>query len=116
MADKVIARAYGDNLPIYTTKNATAVSKTTLVASTAQNIALNDNTSNIEIFAQFDELLYVKFKTASGDTDASTTNYDSLISSKKPFIDLGRYATTSEKTTHISLFSESAGDVFVIEK
>lgn len=116
MADNSIAKASRQLIQAYTTINTTAVSKNTLVADTATNIELNANTSIASIKTVIDDVIFVKYKTAVGDADVTTSNYDDIILSGELVIDRGVYKIESVKTTHISILSATAGDVFVIER
>ena len=116
MADNSIAKAYRQVLPIYTTINATAVVKQVVSAATVANVALNANTSTISLKTSIDDVVYIKFKTAVGDADVSVTNFDDVIESGELAIDRGRFKTETATTTHVSILSATAGDVFVIEK
>lgn len=108
----IFGEARAEVLEIYTTKNAKDNTTIALTAGTVSNHALSDNCRYISIKSSIEDVIYLKFKNAVGDSNVSTTNYDQIILNNELSIDLGRYETTS----HISILSATAGDVYIIER
>ena len=120
MSKNEIGKTDQQLVPIFTTKVAKAQTTETLVADTASNIALDQYSSFVSLKTAIDDVVYVKYKTAVGDADVTTTNYDDVILGGEIGIDRDIYketiASVNVKTTHISILSATAGDVFVIER
>lgn len=102
----------GRGLPI---APALAVSQNNVSVSTAQDIAINNETTLIRIFSK-DSALFVRFKSANQSSAATNAAFDEYVPAGA-MVDMGvPFEVAGSIPTHISVFAEAATATIIIQK
>lgn len=99
----------GNILPILFGQGALAVTYDASVSADTE-VALNADTSLVEITA-LSQPVFVKFKTSTGGTAVSSSNFDVIILANST-----RQFAPASDVTHISVIEQTAGAVVAISE